>query len=117
MHQPADPSAREISSVALNRSTLVPLSPAVGLRNADRKQIGLQQGRRDPVCEPPEALRRERFFVNQAADHSRTTQGLSSATVISPSITKARAPLKSGMSYSYTLRNPAFCCDTSTLPW
>ena len=49
--------------------------PAVGLRHADRAQIGLQQGRRDPVCEPPEALRRERFFVNQAADRSRTMQG------------------------------------------
>jgi hypothetical protein len=45
------------------------------LRHEDRKQIGVEQGRRNFVGEPPQALRGERFLADQAADRSRAIKG------------------------------------------
>src|SRR5215469_15264644 len=62
-HQPAEPSARAISSVASNSSTPLPLRPPA---EPDREQVGIQHGGRDLIGQPPEALRRKRLALINA---------------------------------------------------
>src|SRR5215469_17141341 len=74
-HQPAEPSARAISSTASNSSTPVPPSPPSASGRRIENKIGVEHDCCNAVRESPKALRRERFRIDQAADRLCPIEG------------------------------------------
>jgi hypothetical protein len=68
MHQPAGAIGARDFFGRFEQLDAGAAEPALWLGETDREQVGVEHGGRSLVRQPPEALRRQRLLVDQAAD-------------------------------------------------